>query len=64
VGLWGDRVLPHIVDKACGHDGMTPFRGRACEGLHGRVLEIGFGSGLDVPVYPAEVTEVAAVEPA
>jgi SAM-dependent methyltransferase len=39
------------------------LRRRTCDGLSGRVLEIGFGSGLNVSVYPETVTAVDAVEP-
>jgi ubiquinone/menaquinone biosynthesis C-methylase UbiE len=42
----------------------NPLRARVCEGLHGRVIEIGFGSGLNVPFYPETITSVSAVEPA
>jgi ubiquinone/menaquinone biosynthesis C-methylase UbiE len=41
-----------------------PMRQKVCAGLHGQVIEIGFGSGLNVPYYPAAVTGVAAIEPA
>ena len=39
------------------------MRQRACAGLTGDVVEIGFGSGLNVPHYPPEVTAVWAIEP-
>lgn len=64
MGLWSDRALPHIVDKACSTGDIMKMRVTACTGLQGRVLEIGFGSGLNVPIYPDAVKEVAAVEPA
>jgi len=64
MGIYGERVLPHIVNVACGMKTSNPSRSRVCEGLHGRVVEIGFGSGLNVPFYPDTVTDVAAIEPA
>ena len=63
MGLYGERILPRIVDVACGSKNVEPLRSRVCEGLTGEVVEIGFGSGLNVPFYPPTVTRVAAVEP-
>jgi ubiquinone/menaquinone biosynthesis C-methylase UbiE len=64
MGFYVERVLPRIINVACGMKSGNPHRERACAGLHGQVLEIGFGSGLNVPFYPEAVTGVDAVEPA
>jgi SAM-dependent methyltransferase len=63
MGIWGDRLLPRVLDSMDSAPEITRYRADVCAGLHGTVLEIGFGSGLNVPHYPAEVTEVLAVEP-
>ncbi len=60
---WSDRVVPHITDVALRSSEIGELREEACRGLHGRVLEIGFGSGLNLRYYPSAVTSVAAVEP-
>jgi len=61
--FYNEQVLPRMIDKMCGFGDMIDWRRKAVAGLHGTVLEIGFGSGLNVPVYPVEVTKVLAVEP-
>jgi SAM-dependent methyltransferase len=63
MGLWDERVVPVMVDKACGTGPIHKERQLACAPLSGRVLEVGFGSGHNITHYPAAVTSVAAVEP-
>src|SRR4051812_5059131 len=63
MGIYGDRVLPHIIDKACGMKVTHPYRARACADLFGDVLEIGFGSGTNMQFYPSAITKLTAIEP-
>ena len=63
MGLWNDRILPHLTHRTLDNPVVAQMRRRAVAGLSGRVLEIGFGSGLNVPLYPATVDRVDAVEP-
>ncbi|MEU4491919.1 class I SAM-dependent methyltransferase [Streptomyces sp. NPDC023998] len=63
MGFYAERMLPRIINVACGVKTAQPLRRRVCAGLKGDVVEIGFGTGHNVPFYPAAVTRVAAVEP-
>lgn len=64
MGIYRERILPHIIDRACGTPELQAWRGEVASGLFGEVVEIGFGSGLNVAAYPSEVEVVYAVEPA
>ena len=64
MGVYEDAVLPRIINCVCGMKSNYPLRERVCEGLHGQVVELGFGSGLNIPYYPETITGVAAIEPA
>jgi ubiquinone/menaquinone biosynthesis C-methylase UbiE len=64
VSFYRERVLPRVVDRACNSAELREWRARVTAGLSGVVVEIGFGSGLNVPHYPDAVDLVHAVEPA
>ncbi len=61
--LWDERVVPRLTDLSLRGTEVGERREVACAGLAGRVLEIGFGSGLNVRWYPPEVASVTAIEP-
>ena len=63
MGVWTDHVFPRVVDRVLRTPEVNARRALVCGGLHGRVLEIGFGSGLNLRHYPAGVTEILIVEP-
>lgn len=63
MGWYVEQVLPRAINIVCNAATAREHRQRVCRALAGTVVEIGFGSGLNVPFYPAAVTEVAAVEP-
>jgi len=63
VGLYERELVPRGLNMICGSKTLNRFRRRVCAGLEGEVVEVGFGSGLNVPFYPMAVTAVAAVEP-
>jgi ubiquinone/menaquinone biosynthesis C-methylase UbiE len=64
MGFYADRIVPRLVDRGCSLAAYEPIRRRVCQGLRGEVVEIGFGSGLNVPFYPRAVQQVTAIEPA
>jgi ubiquinone/menaquinone biosynthesis C-methylase UbiE len=61
--FWTDQVVPRATDKLLGNREVMKLRRRTVDGLRGDVVEIGFGSGLNVPLYPDDVDTVYAVDP-
>lgn len=60
---YAERVLPRAIDVACGSAGFRLPRADTVADTHGTVLEIGFGSGHNLPHYPSTVDRLLAVDP-
>ncbi|MGI9604207.1 MAG: class I SAM-dependent methyltransferase [Acidimicrobiales bacterium] len=63
MGWYKERVIPRVINRCCAAPEISAWRRRAMEGIGGVVVEPGFGSGLNVPHYPPEVTHVYAIDP-
>src|SRR5579864_8995315 len=63
MGFYAEHVVPYLVQLAMRQGTLVPYRERVISKAAGRVLEIGVGSGLNLPLYPAAVTAVVGIEP-
>jgi SAM-dependent methyltransferase len=63
MGFYDDVIVPYCIELSCGMKALAPLRDKVCADLHGTVLEIGFGSGMNLPYMPGAVTRVLAVDP-
>jgi SAM-dependent methyltransferase len=64
MGFYDTLVLPHLIDWACGWGAITEQRERIVPRARGRVLELGIGSGRNLPLYdPDRVELVWGVDP-
>jgi ubiquinone/menaquinone biosynthesis C-methylase UbiE len=63
VSIYRDQILPRFQDKVMNRKPTRDVRARVCAGLHGDVVEVGFGTGLNARYYPDAVTKVLAIEP-
>lgn len=64
MGFYADQILPRGLARFMRGEKFAQHRRPALEKLSGRVLELGFGSGLNLEHYPSGVTEILALEPA
>lgn len=64
MSFYENKILPHLLHLACGNQVVDRQRARVVPEAHGRVLEVGMGSGLNIPHYnPDKVELVWGLEP-
>jgi ubiquinone/menaquinone biosynthesis C-methylase UbiE len=63
MGFYGNWLLPRFLNVAMGMKFVTDERKKCLAGVTGTVLEVGFGSGHNLPFYPATVQKLVAVDP-
>lgn len=64
MGLYSAYIFPRLMDWVMSGDGFQRLRSEVLQSARGEVLEIGLGTGLNIPHYPAGVSRLRAVDPA
>ncbi len=62
MGIYSKYIFPRLLDWTLGNPQMGKYRRQALESATGKTLEIGFGTGLNLPYYPESVTELTVVD--
>lgn len=62
MGFYSKYIFPRLVEWSLGSGIVREQRRAALAPLRGHVLEIGFGTGLNLPCYPSEVTRLTAID--
>lgn len=63
MAFYANHILPRVIDCGMRNDFMAEHRNRAAPLATGRVLEIGMGSGLNIPLYGSKVEHFFGLEP-
>lgn len=62
MGIYSSHIFPRLLDWSLGNAMIERQRREALAPLHGHVLEIGFGTGLNLSCFPEAVTELTAID--
>ncbi|HEY3196486.1 MAG TPA: class I SAM-dependent methyltransferase [Nitrospirales bacterium] len=63
MGFYSRVILPWFLDRALDREALNRIRQNVLSEANGEVLEIGFGTGVNLPYYPSGVKKITAVDP-
>ena len=63
MGFYQNHIVPHLINLAMRQRNLAAYRGRVVAAAEGNVLEVGIGSGLNLPFYSASVGSVIGLDP-
>ncbi|MDX2469403.1 MAG: class I SAM-dependent methyltransferase [SAR324 cluster bacterium] len=63
MGLYQSKIFPALLEKLMAQSTLDPWRRELVANLKGKGLEVGFGTGLNLPFYTDQVTSLDAIEP-
>ncbi|MBF2004540.1 MAG: class I SAM-dependent methyltransferase [Chlorogloeopsis fritschii C42_A2020_084] len=62
MGFYSQRILPYLIDWSLSDSSLAKYRQEVLAGVTGEVLEIGFGTGLNLSYYPEDIHKIITVD--
>lgn len=63
MGFYSNFIIPHCIDFAMSGSTLAAYRQELLQNVSGDILEIGFGTGLNLPHYPESVARITTIDP-
>src|SRR5689334_2308162 len=63
MGFYQDQIVPLLINLTMRRQELSAYRSRGIPAAEGRVLEIGIGSGLNLPFYSHKVEHLIGLDP-
>ena len=63
MGLYSNLIVPYCIDFAMSGSDLSEYRQQLLADVSGDILEIGFGTGLNLPYYPNKINKITTIDP-